>query len=101
MRQGQFRSKGAGGEVEQSQASISSTLMTTASVNTGGSVPGIVCDLNSGETQDVWLQTGSDPDTGFACGVVGSGSLYEGRFLSPSAFVNSGWTLRIVLFWEG
>ena len=99
--QGPMGPAGAGMQYAAFQAAISSTLMTTEAVNTGGSPPGVVCYLNSLTSPDVWLQTGSDPDTGFACGVVRSGSAYQARFLSPSAFVNSGWTVRIVLFWEG
>ncbi len=83
------------------QSNITSTLMTTAQVNTGGSAPGIVCYLGSLGSPDVWMQMSTDPDSGFACGVVQSGPSYQGRFLSPSAFVNSGWLARLVLFWEG
>jgi hypothetical protein len=76
---------------------ITATTMATTDVNTGGVVPGIVCYISDGS--GAWLQLNTDTFEGTACGVVENGSLYYGSGVVPAAYVNSGWTIRIILFW--
>lgn len=81
------------------EGSITATTMNTPSVNTGSVFPGIVCYVTHTSQPGVWLQLNTDTFNGTACGVVQDGSGYYGSAVLTSNMVNSGWTLRIVLFW--
>lgn len=73
--------------------------MSTNLIETGGVFPGIVCYVTHTSTPDVWLQHNTDIFAGTACGVVASGTGFFGRAVFPPSMVNSGWTVRIILFW--
>ena len=82
------------------EGAVDNTLMLTTVVNTGGVFPGIVCYLGHTSTPDAWIQLNTDITAGTACGVVESGPTgYTGRAVVDISFVDSGWTVRIVLFW--
>ncbi len=74
--------------------------MSTPIVNTGGVFPGVVCYFHHTSAPGVWLQLNTDITAGTGCSVVESGATsYIGSALVPVSFVNSGWTVRIILFW--
>ncbi len=80
------------------EGAITATTMQTADVNTGGVFPGVVCYISN--IAGVWLQLNTDTSAGTGCGVVESGATsYFGSGVVPVSFVNSGWTIRIILFW--
>jgi hypothetical protein len=81
------------------EGAITSTTITTSLVATGGAAPGIVCYISHASLPGTWLQLNTDTFGGTACGVVQSGSGYYGRAVVPSSLVNSGWSIRIVMFW--
>jgi hypothetical protein len=81
------------------EGAITATTVSTSLVSTGGVSPGIVCYVTHTSYPGTWLQLNTDTYGGTACGVVQSGSGYYGRAVVPSGYVNSGWTIRIVLFW--
>lgn len=89
---------GAGVSYQVFEGAITSATMSTASVNTAGVVPGVVCYISNNAT--TWLEIATDTYSGAACGVQQSGSSYQGRALLPTAQVNTGWTVRIILFWK-
>jgi hypothetical protein len=78
---------------------ITSTGMTTAAVNTGGQFPGASCYVTHSSTPGAWLQLASDTSAGTACGIVTSNDGYHGQSLVPESMVNSGWSVRIIVFW--
>ncbi len=91
---------GASVAYEVFEGAIDNTVMSTTAINTGGVFPGIVCYITHTSTPGVWLQLNTDTSEGTGCGVVESGTTsYMGRTLVPASYVNSGWTVRIVLFW--
>jgi hypothetical protein len=72
--------------------------MGTVVVNTGGVVPGIVCYISSNGT--TWLTLDTDAPDGSGCGIIEeTATTYSGGAVVPASFVNSGWTVRIILFW--
>ncbi len=82
------------------EGAIDNTVMSTTAINTGGVFPGIVCYFSHTSTPEVWLQLNTDITAGSACSVIESGTTsFIGRTLVPVALVNSGWTIRIILFW--
>lgn len=79
---------------------VASTTMNTAAVNTGGVTPGIVCYISHSSTPGTWATWDTNATDGTACGIVQQGaSDYTGSAVFPAGFVNTGWTVRIVLFW--
>jgi hypothetical protein len=88
---------GQGVSYEVFEGTITAVEMSTDAVNTGGVSPGIVCYISNDGTTWITLDTNSD---GFACGIVQESSTsYSGRAVVPASFVNSGWIVRVVLFW--
>jgi hypothetical protein len=81
------------------EGAITSTTMSTPLVSTGGVAPGIVCYITHTSYPGVWLQLNTDTYAGSACGVVQQGNGYYGRAVVTSGYVNSGWSIRIILFW--
>ncbi len=80
------------------EGAIDATTMGTTDVDTGGVFPGVVCYFSN--TPGVWLQLTTDTFAGTSCGVVQTGSTtYFGSAEVPVSFVDSGWTIRIILFW--
>jgi hypothetical protein len=76
---------------------ITETVMGTAAVNTGGVAPGIVCYIS--EDGIVWTTWDTDPPDGTSCAVIqDTATTYIGGAIFPAGFVNSGWTVRIILF---
>ena len=83
------------------EGAITNTVMSTAAIPTGGVFPGIVCYVED-TTFDpgVWLQHTTDTFAGTDCAVIESGTTsFIGSALFPVSFVNSGFTVRIILFW--
>jgi hypothetical protein len=78
---------------------ITNTLMSTPFVNTGGVTPGIICYIASNSSAGVWLTWDTDSPDGTACGLVESSGTFSGRALFPAGFVDSGWTVKMILFW--
>lgn len=89
---------GSGVQYEWFEGAITQEVMGTDVVDTGGIAPGIVCYLSSdGQT---WLTLDTVVSEESACGVTQeSTSTYSGGAIVSPAFVNSGWSVRIVLFW--
>ena len=82
------------------EGTIDGTIMATVTVNTGGVPPGIVCYISHSSTPEVWLQLNTVLSEGSSCSVIESGTTdYVGAAMVDASFVNSGWTLRIILFW--
>ena len=82
------------------EGAIDATVMSTPIVNTGGVFPGIVCYINHISSPTVWLQLNTVVTEGSSCAVIESGTTsYIGSALVDASFVNSGWTIRIILFW--
>ena len=82
------------------EGAITATTMNTPTVNTGGVFPGIVCYVTHTLAPGAWLQLNTDTFNGTACGVVQDGSSgYYGSAVLTTDMVNSGWTLRVILFW--
>jgi hypothetical protein len=81
------------------EGAITSTTMSTPLVSTGGVAPGIVCYITHTSYPGVWLQLNTDTYAGSACGVAQQGNGYYGRAVVTSGYVNSGWSIRIILFW--
>ena len=82
------------------EGAIDNTVMSTPIIDTGGVFPGIVCYFSHTSTPEVWLHLNTDITAGSACSVIESGTTsYIGSALVDASFVNSGWTVRIVLFW--
>ena len=82
------------------EGAIVATVMSTDVINTGGVFPGIVCYFSHTSGPGVWLQLNTDTSAGTGCSVIESGTTsFIGRTLVPVALVNSGWTIRIILFW--
>lgn len=80
------------------EGEITQTVMGTDAVDTGGVAPGIVCYISSDGT--TWLTLGTDTAEGSACAVSQeTATTYVGAAVVDASFVNSGWTLRIILFW--
>lgn len=83
---------------ESFEGAVTQTEMTTGTVDTGGVAPGVVCYISDDGTTWVTLDTDFADDTG--CGVIQeTATTYSGRALVPDGFVDSGWTVRIILFW--
>lgn len=78
-------------------SSVTNTIMATPTVGTGGIPPGIVCYVGDGGP--VWLTWETNPSANMGCGVIQSGTGHYGVATFPAAFVNSGWVVRIILFW--
>ena len=79
---------------------ITSTITLTTVVNTGGVFPGIVCYISHVSTSEVWQKLDTVVTLGSSCAVIESGTTsYVGSAMVDASFVNSGWTLRILLFW--
>ena len=78
---------------------ITNTTMSTDFVNTNGVTPGIVCYATNVSTPGVWITWDTDPSDGTACGIVQNGASFAGRAIFPASMVNSGWSVRIILFW--
>ena len=72
---------------------VVSTPLVIASV-----MPGIVCYMQTDSTPGVWATLGSAIEDGL-CAVVLEDGNYSGAAFLPAAFVGSGWTIRIILFW--
>jgi hypothetical protein len=89
---------GSGVQYEWFEGPITQEVMGTDAVNTGGVAPGIVCYLSSdGQT---WLTLDTVVSEDRACGVIQeSASTYSGGAVVSPSFVNSGWSIRIILFW--
>ena len=82
------------------EGAIDATVMSTPIVNTGGVFPGIVCYISHTSSPTVWLQLNTVLLEGSSCAVIESGTTsYIGSGLVDASFVNSGWTIRIILFW--
>ena len=90
---------GAGVAYQVYSGPITGTVMGTPDVDTGGVTPGIVCYIGSTSNPGVWLTWDTDSTDGTACGVVESSGWFSGRALFPTDFVNSGWIVKIILFW--
>jgi hypothetical protein len=86
------------------------TLVTTLAVTEGvmyqpyqetnGAEPGLVCFIaHHGTSPNTWLTWDTDTYDMTACALMGSGSYWRGAASFPDSFVNSGWTVRFVLFW--
>lgn len=91
---------GPGVSYQVYQSNVTSTQMTTGTVQTGGVAPGIVCYLGLTEIPGSWLTLDTNASAGTACAVVQRGSGYSGSVILPSVYVDSGWIARIVLFWS-
>lgn len=74
---------------------ITGTAMTTSAVNTGGVAPGVMCYMSTNQTS--WL-VAADESAAY-CGVTQSAGGFHGVAIFSNAFVNSGWYVRIILFW--
>ena len=83
------------------QGPITSTLMTTPYLNTNGQTPGVICYPNTATSPNSWLAIATDAGSGIACGTARDATTgnYRGSLVVPSSYVNTGWTVRIVLFW--
>lgn len=79
---------------------VTTTTMSTPFVNTGGVTPGVVCYVGHTSSPNAWLTHETDPTAGTACGLVQSGSQWSGRAIFSSGYVNAGWRVRIILFWQ-
>lgn len=91
---------GAGISFQLFEGAITNTVMDTPIINTGGVFPGIVCYFTHTSAPGVWLQLNTDTFEGTGCAVIESGTTsFIGSALVPVALVNSGWTVRIILFW--
>ena len=97
--QGPMGPAGASVAYQVFEGPISATTMNTILVNTGGVFPGIVCYFTHTTTPGAWALLNTDTFAGTSCGVIQSGSSYFGQPVFPVSFVNSGYTLRIILFW--
>ena len=92
---------GATVQYQMFEGAVNSTIMSTATVNTAGIHPGVVCYLTHSSSPGVWLHLATDTYGGTACAVVQMTSTsYQGRALLTSAEVNTGYTVRIILFWR-
>ena len=83
------------------QGPITSTLMTTPFLNTNGQTPGVICYMSNAASPNNWLAIATDAAGGLACGTVREAATgnYRGSLVVPSSYVNTGWSVRIVVFW--
>ena len=81
------------------EGAITASPVGTATQQTGGVPPGIICYLNSDEVPDVWLVLALNIAEETACAVLEDGTGYFGSASVPDTLVNSGWNIRIILFW--
>jgi hypothetical protein len=74
--------------------------MSTPSQNTGGITPGIICYVSLSSVPSVWLVWGGGDTSQGACGLFQDSSGWYGRAtFTDATMINSGWNLRIILFW--
>ncbi len=78
---------------------ITTTPMTTATQQTGGVPPGVVCYLNDTAVPEVWIVLALDSTDGSGCAIVEDGTGYYGSAVLPASVINAGFNIRIILFW--